>query len=1103
MPCTRCQYENPSESNFCNRCGTRLTRESRSPTFSAAPESYTPAHLAERILRSKAALEGERKLITVLFADLKGSMELLADRDPEQARDLLDPVLELMMDAVHRYEGTVNQVMGDGIMALFGAPIAHEDHAVRACYAALAMQQAVRRHAERLRETHGAAIRMRIGLNSGEVVVRSIGSDLRMDYSAVGQATHLAARMEQLAPPGSIMMTASTAALAEGFVDVTDVGPTEVKGLAAPVAIYELRGTTGIRSRLQAVATRRGLSAFVGRQHELSALRDAAVWADRGAGQVVAVVGEPGVGKSRLLWEFLQSPERQGWNVFRVGAASYEQSMAFLPVRDLLRDYFGLLPSDDVRRRSEKILSTLGTGIERRDRTIAPLLALLDVPVDDDHWHGLDPLQKRELTLDTITGMLVRDSATRPLVLIVEDLHWIDAETEALLDALVDRLANSRVLLVITYRPEYRHDWSGKSSYRKIPLDPLTVPLVEELLGTLVGVDSRLDSLKAELIRRTEGNPFLLEESVQTLVETGILAGTRGAYRATIALGEASAALPLPPTAQAMLAARIDRLDADDKRVLQAAAVIGKEFPYRLLETVADVPDADLRRRLLRLEEADFVYEVQTFPELQLTFKHALTHEVAYSGVLLERRRHLHGALVESIERLDAATLHDQVGELARHAVLAERWDKAVDYSRAAGARAWARGSLSEAVTCGERALERSDRLGDTPENTARRIDARLDLHAPLFAAGQIPRLIDLHDDAERMARETGDRRRLGAVAFRLAAYFSNMAQYATGLRYANEALDIATHFDDRDLRLVALYMLSQNESWLGNHGAVVRHCEQVVDGRDAERARSRLGMAIAPYVMSCTNLARSLAFLGEFDRALTYVERARVAADEAEHPAAQVLAGLARAEVLLQRADYAEALVVAERAVSATEENRLMMWLPATYVARGRALVGVGAIVDGLTLLEQGIAMREGLGVKAGESTFLTALAEGHLIAAHFDNAKRVAETALAAAVAARERTQEAHALCVSAEATSSGSDPAYDTALELFARARAISADTGLRPLLARCELGRSRALRGLGNHAAAHDAAAVALAGFREMGMPTLVEKTREEFPLQAWR
>jgi class 3 adenylate cyclase len=425
--CPACGFANDGSEKFCGGCGAPLgatpvqgaSLPAPEPKF-GSPETYTPQHLVEKILTSRGALEGERKQVTVLFADLKGSMELLADRDPEEARRILDPVLERMMEAVHRYEGTVNQVMGDGIMALFGAPLAHEDHAVRACYAALRLQEAVKAYADDVRRAEGLFVHIRVGLNSGEVVVRSIGSDLRMDYSAVGQTTHLAARMEQLAAPGSILLAPATLQLAEGYVQVKALGPMAVKGVAEPVEAYELLGVGAVRSRLQATAAR-GLTKFVGRDAELETLRRTLEQARAGHGQLVALVGEPGVGKSRLVWEFTHSHRTQGWLVLESGSVSYSKAISYLPVIDLLKGYCGVEDRDDARRIREKLTGKLLTLDPTLQLTLPALLALLDVPLDDPAWATLDPPQRRQRTLDACKRLLLRESQEQPLLLVFED----------------------------------------------------------------------------------------------------------------------------------------------------------------------------------------------------------------------------------------------------------------------------------------------------------------------------------------------------------------------------------------------------------------------------------------------------------------------------------------------------------------------------------------------------------------------------------------------------------------------------------------------------------------------------------------------------------
>jgi len=442
---------NPAHTRFCGGCGQPLDIAlAHPPAHFRSPQAYTPRHLAEDILTSRAALEGERKQVTVLFADLKGSMELLADRDPEDASAMLDPVLERMMEAVHHYEGTVNQVMGDGIMALFGAPIAHEDHALRACYAALRMQESIKHYATEVLQSSRLPILMRVGLNSGEVVVRSIGSDLRMDYSAVGQTTNLAARMEQLAAPGAIYMAPQTVELAKGHVLVRSLGSLQVKGMTEPVEVHELAGGGSTRTRLQ-VSAIRGLTPFVGREAATQRLQQSCERAAAGHGQVVAVVGEPGVGKSRLALEFTRTKQIQGWMLLESTSVSYGQATPYLPVSDLLRAYFQIESGDDSPRKRQKVADGIGDLDDAPSWLMPALLTLLDVPVDDPGWESLEPSERHRLIAEAVKRLLLRESQRQPLLLVFEDLQWIDGETHAVLDGLVDGLPTARMLLLLTF----------------------------------------------------------------------------------------------------------------------------------------------------------------------------------------------------------------------------------------------------------------------------------------------------------------------------------------------------------------------------------------------------------------------------------------------------------------------------------------------------------------------------------------------------------------------------------------------------------------------------------------------------------------------------
>jgi class 3 adenylate cyclase len=626
------------------------------------PLTYTPKHLAEKILTSRTALEGERKHVTVLFADIKDSTELIKDLDPEAAQKLLDPAIYLMMDAVHRFEGTVKQVLGDGIMALFGAPIAHEDHALRACYAALAMQTAMQDYTEEVRRTHGIPLQIRVGFNAGEVVVRTIGNDLHMDYSAVGPTTHLAARMEQLATPGSITLTAATLRLVEGLVRVKALGPIPVKGMPEPVEVYELAGASAIRRRLQA-AVARGLTTFVGRDPEIEALNQARERAAVGNGQVVAAVGEAGVGKSRLVYEFIHSHRTQGWLVLESASVSYGKATPYFPVVDVLKRYVHVEEGDDPRTIRAKVTGHILTLDASLQETIPALLSLLDVLPEDSPFLQLDPPQRRQRTLAGLKRIFLRESQMQPLLLVFEDLHWIDSETQALLDSLVESLPTAQLLLLVNYRPEYNHGWGSKTSYTRLRLDPLPPESADAFLATLLGDHPSLEPLKKLLIARTEGNPFFLEESVRTLIDTHVLVGQPGLYR----VDQEVSTIQVPATVQAILAARIDRLAAEDKRLLQTAAVIGHEVPLSVLQAIIDVSEPELLGSLAHLQTAEFLYETRLFPERDYTFKHALTQQVAYQSLLTSRRQEIHGHIAEVLAEPFPETAQTRPELLAHH----------------------------------------------------------------------------------------------------------------------------------------------------------------------------------------------------------------------------------------------------------------------------------------------------------------------------------------------------------------------------------------------------------------------------------------------------
>ena len=1106
MNCPRCREDNPLGSRFCQSCGVRLAHscgscgaavpagarfcascgarapEQETPRF-ASPEAYTPQHLAEHILTSRAALEGERKQVTVLFADVKGSLELIAERDPEEAGPLLGPVLDLMMEAVHRYEGTVNQILGDGIMALFGAPLSLEDHAIRACYAALRMRDAVRRYSDELRASHGVEVQIRVGVNSGEVLVRSIRNDLHMDYTAVGQTTHLAARMEQLAPPGSIRITADTLALADGYVTVTPLGMVPVKGLSAPVEVHELTAAVGAHARFQ-VSARRGLSRFVGRSEEMETLATALREAAQGRGQVVALSGEPGVGKSRLFHEFTHSHHARGWLVVQAGSVSYGTATPYLPVVDLLKDYFRIDERDDQRRVREKVTGKVLALDDALRPALPALLSLLDVEVTAPDWQALDPSERRRRTHDAVARTLLRESRVQPLCVVLEDLHWVDAESQAVLDDLVARLPEARILLLVNYRPEYRHAWGPLAApYRAARLEPLRDASATELLDAMLGGDPRLDPLKRLVIERTDGNPFFVEETVRTLVETGLLAGTPGAYRLTGEVGN----IQVPPTVRAVVAARIDRLAPDDKSLLQDASVIGTDVPLALLARVADVSEPNLRQRVARLVIGEFLYETRLFPDLLYTFTHAITHDVAYASLLTERRKSLHARIVEAIEGLAPDRPGEHVERLAHHSVRGEVWAKAEGYLRQAAVRAFGRGALAEAATYLEQAVGALDHLPAGPGTVTAAIDLRLGLRNALFALGQHDRVLPQLEAAERLATEAGDLGRLARVQRYLSTHFLAAGDYGRAIEFGERGVATARSTSDVDLEREARLGLALVHYPRGNCREACESLRTLAAEIGDENPRPRLYGLMLFSVTTLAFLAPPLAELGRFDEALAVAEDAFRRAEAHEPRYSLPFAAWSIGYAHLRRGHLAPAMKMLELAADRSRTSGLPIVYPIAASLLGLAHAQAGRHAEASALLDEAMS-RAGTGWS--HAMPYACLVEVHLLAGRLDDAEREVRRALEFARAKGERGIEAWILRGLGE-IGARADVPRPAALDAYRDALALAEHLGMRPLIAHCHLGMGTVRLRLGSPERAHEHLRTAVAMFRDMSMALWLE------------
>jgi class 3 adenylate cyclase len=872
LRCPDCGTEHSPGQPYCDDCGRQLSTEA--PQAEAPPEPQVPEQLAAKIRADAGALEGERKQVTVLFADVAGSMQLASESDPEAWRGIMARLFSLSCDAVHRYEGTVDKFTGDGMMAIFGAPVAHEDHARRACYAALELQEAISAYAEELRSEQGIELAVRIGLNSGEVVVGAIGADLEMDYTAIGHTVGLAERAEQLAEPGKVYLTEHTAALAEGYLKLVDLGEVEPKGAGRPLRIYELTGRGEATGRVEALR-RRGLSRFVGREAEIDALESAREQSLAGQGQVVGVVGEAGVGKSRLCYEFAERCRERGMPVYQVGGQAHTKSVPLAPVLALLRDFFGIGERDADRLARGRIEET-ATALDPDLGEELPLLfELLAVPDPERPAERMAPEARQRRLLALLRRLARAQSAQRPNLLLFEDLHWLDPASEAYLANHVEALQGTRSMVLVDFRPEYQANWMSRSYYRQIALSPLGAEASEQMLADLLGDDPSLDGL-AELIgERSEGNPFFVEEIVQSLVEAGSLLGERGAYRLVGTIEQ----LSVPASVQAVLAARIDRLSEREKAVLGAAAVIGREFSQPVLAPVAGLAATEVEEALGELVSAEFVYLQEVSPEPVYLFKHALTQEVAYGSQLKERRRDLHAKAAEAIASANPERLEERAALVAGHWEEAgERLEAARWHARAA---AWAgTGDPAAAFSHWQRVRELTDQLPDSKEAVALGIAARIALLGFGWRIGIGSQEAEaLFGAGERMAADAGDKRSRALLLAQWGAIKLIVeGQPAAGADLMRRAIAMSEEVGDPELLLSFVNLAAYPLALIGEWRESIAVCEKAIElaGGDPSLGVG-VGVGVAyPYAFAHAWKGYALSFLGELDAGGREIARGR-----------------------------------------------------------------------------------------------------------------------------------------------------------------------------------------------------------------------------------
>jgi class 3 adenylate cyclase/predicted ATPase len=983
-----------------------------SPPSTASPQPVAPS----------SSTEDERKIITALFADLAGFTTLAKDLDPEETRAIIDPALQLMMDAVHRYDGSVAQSLGDGIFALFGAPLAHEDHPQRALHAALLMQEEMRLYANRIRAEKGIPLQIRIGVSTGEVILRSVRKDeLHTDYVPVGHAINLAARMESLALPGSIVVSESTHPLIEGYFDCKALGAVQIKGLDTPVHVYEVLGVGPLHTRIQ-VATRRGLVRFVGRQRELDHLKDALDHAVAGRGQIVGVMGEPGVGKSRLFHEFVgaycNTTSRSDKNclVLQTFPVSHGKAYPYLPLIDLLQHYFGITSQDDEKRRREKVLGkvlALDRGLED---TLPYLLAVLGNVDATASLQSMDPQIRKQRTFAAVTRLFFREAVNQPLVVIFEDLHWLDNETEEFLQAFSESVPAARLLLLVNYRPEYQHPWGSKTYYTQLRLDPLAQEDAHSLLDVLLGDEVRVKGAETDvrafrhfILEKTAGAPFFMEEIVQALFEQRVI--TREANEITVLRSLTD--LRLPSTVQGVLAARLDRLAPEEKALLQTLSVIGKEFRLNVVRRVTATPEGALWSGLRRLQEGEFLYERPAFPEPEYLFKHVLTQEVAYNSIPTDRRKLLHEQTAQALEALYPDRLDRHYGELAHHYGRSGNAEKAIAYLYKTGQQAAQRSAHTEAIDHLTSALELLRTLPDTPEYTQQELDVQLALAASLQATKgpSAPEVEHAYTRARDLLQQKGEIPELFSVLRGLWVLHHVRANLAAARELGAELRVIAERAQDAALLLEAHRALGSTLLWQGDFPLARTHLEQAIAYYDPQLPRSltlRYGGA-DPGVSCLCELARVLWFLGYPNQALRQSQAALTLAQSLADPFSLGYALIFAAGLHQLRREGKATEDLAEEGITLAREHGFVSLLSAGTIRRGWAVAEQGQEEAGLLQMQQGLTARQTTGAELAQPYFLALQAEIYGKLGKAERAMTLLSEALAATSVSEEHRLEA----------------------------------------------------------------------------------------------
>ncbi len=1085
--CQQCNFGNPIEYEFCGKCGNKLSIPSEIATKELSfdekltkIQKYLPKGITEKILSQRDRIEGERKQVTVMFCDMAGFTALSEKLDPEGAYAIVDQVYEILIHKVHDYEGTVNEMTGDGIMALFGAPIALEDAPQRAIRSSLAIHQEMAKFNNKIRQEieDVAPLKMRIGLHTGPVVVGTVGNDLRVEFKAVGDTVNLASRMEGLAEPGSTYVTEAIFRLTEGLFRFEAMGKKGIKGKKKPIKVYRVIAPSTSRTRFD-VSTERGLTPFVGRERELELLLDGYERSKAGRGQAISIIADAGLGKSRLLYEFRKAVTSEDVTFLEGKCLSYSRGVVYHPIIDILKANFDIRDNDgdlQIREKIKEGLDVMGAD----EASILPyLLELLSVKYNDFDKIPLSPEERKDRIFGALKQMVLKGSENQPLIMAFENLHWIDHSSEESLKGLLDAISGARVFLIFTYRPEFIHTWGGRSYHSQINLNRLSTRETLMMVSHLLGTEDFEREIEQVVLEKTEGVPFFIEELINSLRDQETIEKKGNKCYLTKDIRETI----IPSTIHDVIMARVDSLPEGAKGLLLTGSVAGREFSHHLIKKLTEFSKEELLSHLSVLKDSELLYERGIYPQSNYVFKHALTQEVAYNSLLQKRRTELHEKIGKALEKIHSEKLDEMCEILAYHFVQGEDWQRTYRYCQEAGLKAYSHSAYEQALRYFEDALTAIKKLPREKARIEKEIDLRFNMRSPLVALGRHEDWGELIRGAEPLAREINDDARLSNVLNYLSSLHWMYGQHKKAIELGQKALNFAQRAKHFSYQVATMSHLGIFFFNIGDYPKQIEIHQKVRKKLIGEDAFKQHGLASLPGALSRSMIVLGLAELGNFDEIEKIGSEALEIAEQVRNALTLTFVYNFLAMAYLRLGKFEPALPLLEKGHELCRFSELQSMYSYTVGNLGYAYLLAKEPRRALTVLEEG-AKDENLKVSFWPTPPLTVLADAYRVAGEISLATETVSRALKLSDKREERGFEAWAMLVMAGINDAAERP--EEAKQWYRRTLKQASDLSMRPLVAHCHKGLSNCYLCLGNEKEAQLENKTALEIYRSLGM-----------------